>query len=107
MIDHGTLLHRLIIAAEAVQNLRCPGDAEVMQNLLSDVSREAQRPAPDGRAIHTYTEMLAVAVNEAARHMRRHGAEHGAAYFRIVGVILPDVRRDFGMAIEARRRPTP
>lgn len=107
MIDHVTLLQHLIIAAEAVQGLRSPGDAESLQRLSIQISAEMNRPAPDGRVFHMYTAILASAVNEAATHLRRHGAEHGATYFRIIGVILPDVRRDFGLAIELRRRPTP
>lgn len=107
MRDQATLLQELIIAAESVLGLRNPGDPEQLHNLAIEVEMCSGRPAPDGRVIHVYTEMLADAIGTAARAIQLHNAADFQIYFRIIGVILPDVRSDFGRAIEMRKRPTP
>lgn len=107
MRDQATVLQALIIAAEHVLGLRNPGDIEQLHNLSVEVEMWSGRAAPDGRVIHVYTEMLADAIGTAAAAIQRHNASDFQTYFRIIGVILPDVRVDFGRAIEMRKRPTP
>lgn len=108
MKDQASLLHKLVLSAEAVLALRSPGDPDAVVQLLDDVALEVKRPADGERVMHDYTTMLASAVMMAAIAMRHRGAEVAPVYFRIVGVILPDVRADFGKAIEIRKRgPTP
>lgn len=107
MTDQASVLQRLILAAEAALVLRSPGDAEYLMLLGDDVAAWLLRPAPDGRVIHNYTMMLMTAVRDAAAVIAVHGASSAPAYFRVIGALLPDVRSDFGRAIELRRRPTP
>lgn len=108
MKDQATLLHKLVLAAEAVLALRSPGDIETLIQLLNDIAAEEKRPTDVERVMHDYTTILASAVLVAAAAVSRRGAETAPVYFRIIGVILPDVRADFGKAIELRKRgPTP
>ncbi|WP_407155197.1 hypothetical protein [Bradyrhizobium sp. STM 3557] len=107
MRDQAAVLQALIIAAEHVLGLRNPGEPEDLLNLALEIEKWSSRAAPDGRVIFAYTEMLADAVGTAATAIRLHNASDFQIYFRIIGVILPDVRVDFGRAIEMRRRPTP
>ena len=106
MMDQASVLEALIIASEKVLGLRSPGDPEALHNLSVAVEMWSGRAAPDGRVIHAYTEMLADAVGTAAAAIQLHNASDFQIYFRIIGVILPDVRADFGRAIEMRKRPT-
>jgi|SRR5579859_2549089 len=106
MRDQASVLEALIIAAEKVLGLRNPGEREQLVDLAAEVEIWSGRAAPDGRVIHAYTEMLADAIGTAAAAIRLHNASDFQIYFRIIGVILPDVRADFGRAIEMRRRPT-
>jgi hypothetical protein len=106
MRDQAAVLQSLIVAAEQVLGLRSPGDPEQMHNLSVEIETWSGRAAPDGRVISVYTEMLADAVGVAAAAVRFHNSSDFQVYFRIIGVILPDVRADFGRAIEMRKRPT-
>lgn len=104
MTDQASLLQRLILAGEAALAQRSVGSRDYAAGLAQDVANAVLKPAPDGRVVHPYTEMLAAAVAEAEG--RRHHDSAGS-YHRVIGVLLPDVRADFGRAIEMRRRPTP
>lgn len=107
MSDVATTLQRLIIQSEAVLALRSPGDPAQVDVMCGDVLAWFEKPADGERVVHRYTIQLAEAV-ACADTARRHGRAHAEPiWFRIIGVILPDVRADFGKAIELRKRPTP
>lgn len=100
--DVATVLQRLLLAGEAVVTQRDPGiDCKA---LWEDVMDWRDKPADRERVVHSYTTMCAQSVWRAAetRHDRR-----GDVYRRMVGLLLPEIRVDFGKAIEQRNRPTP
>jgi hypothetical protein len=101
--DVATVLQRLIMAGEAVLAMRDPGD---LSELLDDVKGWLERPADRERVVFDYTLLAIHAVHFAADAKRRHIDEHGP-YYRIVGTLLPDVRKDCWTAFQQRNRPTP
>jgi hypothetical protein len=106
MRDQASILDALILTAEKVLALRGPNDVDYISGLLHDVQLWETRPAPDGRVIHGYTVLLATALSIAAHALRSSGADSARSYFRVIGVLLPDVRADFAAALEQRKRPT-
>lgn len=107
MSDQCTTLHRLIIASENALRLHAPGTEEFLTQLSGDVARHLDQAAPDGRVIHAYAMLLMGALVEAGAAIQIHNSDRAQVYFRIIGIILPDIRADFGRALELRRRPTP
>ncbi|WP_445493161.1 hypothetical protein [Rhodopseudomonas sp. RCAM05734] len=107
MSDHCTVLHRLIIASENTLRLHAPGTEEFLTQLSGDVARALDQAAPDGRVIHPYAMLLMGALVEAGGAIQIHNADGAQVYFRIIGCLLPDIRADFGRALELRKRPTP
>ncbi|MGY3392964.1 uncharacterized protein with HEPN domain [Bradyrhizobium sp. USDA 3311] len=100
--DVATVLQRLLMAGEAVLTLRDPGyDCKALHEEVMDWG---DRAADRERVVHSYTVMCSQAVWRASetRHDRK-----GDIYRRLVGVLLPEIRSDFGKAIEQRNRPTP
>jgi hypothetical protein len=83
MTDHGTLLQRLILASEAALAQRSVGTGDYVADLVHSVCLAGAKPAPDGRVIHPYTEMLAQAVAMAEAHRHHDGSR---SYCRIIGV---------------------
>lgn len=99
--DVATVLQRLLMAGEAVVTLRDP--AIDLKALWEDVIDWHDKPADRERVVHHYTVACAQAVWRAAetRHDRT-----GDIYRRMVGVLLPEIRADYGKAIWQRNRPT-
>ncbi|MFA6267656.1 MAG: hypothetical protein WC670_18310 [Pseudolabrys sp.] len=106
MSDAGTLLQRLILNAEAAISMRPVDELAQIEALCNDLLTWFDRPADGERVVHRYTIQMAEAL-ACAVYARRQGRAHAEPiWFRIIGVILPDVRADFGKAIEQRKRPT-
>ncbi|MCK1407637.1 hypothetical protein [Bradyrhizobium sp. 76] len=101
--DVATVLQRLIMAGENVLAMRDPGDTTA---LLDDVMDWLARPTDRIRVVHDYTLLALHAVQGAASAKRRSGDDH-AVYYRVVGALLPDIRKDCWEAFQQRNRPTP
>lgn len=106
MKDNAALLQDLIVASEHALGLRSPGEPAAVATLVDEIAAAVNRPADIERVMHDYTSMLACSVMLAAKVIRYRGAHQAPVYFRVIGTILPDVRADFGRAIEQRKRPT-
>lgn len=107
MKDMASDLQRLVVACENVLALRPAGEQDELDDICNNILAWFAAPTDSERLVHRYTLQLAEAMNCAAQS-RRHGRAYAEQiYFRIVGVILPDVRTDFSKAIEQRNRPTP
>jgi hypothetical protein len=101
--DVATVLQRLIMAGETVLAMRDPGDTT---DLLDDLTEWLDRPTDRTRVVHDYTVIALHAVAGCASAKRRSGDDH-AIYYRVVGALLPDIRKDCWEAFQQRNRPTP
>jgi hypothetical protein len=101
--DVATLLQRLLQAGESVLTLRDPGD---MSEIIAHVEQWLARPTDRARVVHPYT-LMAARASDLAAIAKRRGTEDHATYCRVVGLLLPDVRKDCWEAFQQRNRPTP
>lgn len=106
-LDHPTLLTKLVIASECALQMRLGMEREALMDLVLAIEAEQRKPVDQVRVINEEILMCATAVAHADQHLRSARREASASFLRVVGVLLPEVRRSLELAIEQRKRPSP
>ena len=105
-MDHVSLLEQLIISGELAIQMRSSRSPETTSLMISQVTAEYAKPADGVRVIGRDTMIFASALGGASDAMWSHDRSEAAKYVRVIGVLLPDIRAAFALAIELRKRPT-
>lgn len=100
-----TLLVRLVDRGEkALRGER--GSAAELAELAAAVMTLMARPSDGVRIVSKTTHIYTLALSALCAALWDGNPKEAAPFARVVGVLLPDMRADFGRAIEKSKRPT-
>lgn len=104
--DDVSVLSRLIDHGALAITMRRNIEQHMLDANLELVLRAAARPSEGNRVIGEHTVMFATAIKRCDVALHQHGDREAAIYGRVIGALFPDIRADFGRALEIRKRPT-
>jgi hypothetical protein len=105
-LDNASLLEQLIVTAELTLQMRSTRAPEFVAELAQSVDDAYARATDIVRVIDIDTLIFMQALGEATLHLRSYQHHRAARYLRVIGVLLPEIREAFSVAIEQRKRPT-